>query len=123
MNLYGAPQHRRVESEVGDLRVVGSPPTTWRKDPTITKGQRVVAEAGSSPLATSVRRRVYSAGGKLLYDNTWYSSYRGEKKVILVGTKPKPEPKPKAKDEPPPVVDPAPPVEPPPPPADAGPGT
>ena len=125
VNLYGAPQHRRVESEVGDLRVVGSPPTTWRKDPTITKGRRVVAEAGSSPLTTSVRRRVYSAGGNLLYDNTWYSSYRGEKKVVLVGTKPKPEPKPKpkAKDEPPPVVERTPPVEPPAPPADAGPGT
>ncbi len=123
VNLYGAPQHRRVESEVGDLRVVGNPPTTWRKDPTIYRGQRVVAESGSSALATSVRRRVYSATGNLLYDNTWYSSYRGEKKVILVGTKPKPEPKPepkpKAEDEPlpPPAEEPPPPV------GDTGPGT
>ncbi len=123
VNLYGAPQHRRVESEVGDLRVVGNPPTTWRKDPTIYRGQRVVAESGSSALATSVRRRVYSAKGNLLYDNTWYSSYRGEKKVILVGTKPKPEPKPepkpKAEDEPlpPPAEEPPPPV------GDTGPGT
>ena len=125
VNLYGAPQHRRVESEVGELRVVGNPPTTWRKDPTITKGQRVVSESGSSPLSTSVRRRVYTAGGNLLYDNTWYSSYRGEKRVILVGTKPKPapEPKPKAKEEPPPTTETVPPVEPPAPPADTGPGT
>jgi vancomycin resistance protein YoaR len=131
VNLYGAPQHRRVESEVGDLRVIGDPPTTWRKDPTITKGSRVVAEAGSSPLATSVRRRVYNARGNLLYDNTWYSSYRGEKKVVLVGTKPKPEPKPKAEEDVPPVDATAPPADetvPPadetaPPPGDAGPGT
>ncbi len=128
VNLYGAPQHRRVESEVGDLRVVGNPPTTWRKDPSLYRGQRVVAESGSSPLSTSVRRRVYNAKGNLLYDNSWYSSYRGEKKVVLVGTKPKPEPKPeptpKAEEDVPPVDETAPPAdETVPPPADAGPGT
>ena len=99
VNLYGRPQNRRVESEVAPLRVVGSPPTTWRKDPTITKGRRVVTDAGSSPLATSVRRKVYLANGTLLYDNTWYSSYRGEKKIVLVGTKPKPEPEPEPKED------------------------
>ena len=78
-----------------------SPPTTWQKDPTITKGRRVVADAGSSPLSTSASRKVYDAKGALLHDDTWYSSYRGEKKIVLVGTKPKPEPKPepKPKDE------------------------
>ena len=97
VDLYGAPQNRRVESEVAPLEVVGKPPTTWRKDPTITKGRRVIADAGSSPLTTSVRRKVYDASGTLLYDDVWYSSYRGEKKIVLVGTKPKPEPKPKPK--------------------------
>jgi vancomycin resistance protein YoaR len=105
VNLYGAPQHRRVESEVGALRVVGKPPTTWRKDPTLFRGQRVVADGGSSPLSTSVRRRVYGADGALLYDDTWYSSYRGEKKIVLVGTKPKPKPKPEQKPEQKPVED------------------
>jgi vancomycin resistance protein YoaR len=102
VNLYGTPQHRRVESVVAPLRTVGSPPVTWKKDPTITKGRRVVAEAGSPSLATSVHRTVYDAQGKLLYDNVWYSSYRGEKKIVLVGTKPKPEPAkpPKTPDEP-----------------------
>jgi vancomycin resistance protein YoaR len=95
VNLYGTPVRRRVESEVAPLRTVGTPPTTWKKDPTITKGQRVVAEAGSSPLATSVERRVYDAKGNVLYDDVWYSSYQGEKRVILVGTKPKPVEKPK----------------------------
>ena len=119
VDLYGAPQNRRVESEVAPLEVVGKPPTTWRKDPTITKGRRVIADAGSSPLTTSVRRKVYDASGTLLYDDVWHSSYRGEKKIVLVGTKPKPEPKPEPKpkekpaagDEVPPVVEPAPPPE------------
>jgi vancomycin resistance protein YoaR len=100
VNLYGAPQNRRVESEVAPLEVVGKPPTTWRKDPTITKGRRVVSDPGSSPLATSVRRKVYDASGTLLYNDVWYSSYRGEKKIVLVGTKPKPEPKPEPKAKP-----------------------
>jgi vancomycin resistance protein YoaR len=126
VNLYGTPQHRRVESEVGALRVVGSPPTTWRKDPTITKGRRVVADAGSSPLSTSASRKVYDAKGTLLHDDTWYSSYRGEKKIVLVGTKPKPppepEPKPKDEEEAPPADETVPPADETVPPADASPG-
>jgi len=116
VNLYGAPQNRRVESEVAPLEVVGKPPTTWRKDPTIAKGRRVVSDPGSSALATSVRRRVYDAGGALLHDDVWYSSYRGEKKIVLVGTKPKPEEKPKSGEKAPPTDEAAPPV-------DLGPGT
>ena len=100
VNLYGAPQNRRVESEVGSLEVTGKPPTTWRKDPSLFRGQRVVADAGSSPLSTSVRRNVYDASGKLLYEDVWYSSYRGEKKIVLVGTKAKPPPEPTPEEKP-----------------------
>jgi vancomycin resistance protein YoaR len=97
VNLYGAPQHRRVESVTAPLRVTGAVPTTIVKDPTLLKGQKVVEEAGSPPLSTSVTRRVYDQQDKLLYENTWYSSYVGEKKVVRVGTK-KPKPKPKPVD-------------------------
>jgi len=100
VNLYGTPQHRRVESEVAPLRTVGSPPVTWRKDPTLTKGRRVVYASGSPSLATSVHRRVYDSKGDLLHDNVWFSSYRGEKKIVLVGTKPKPKEKPAKPDAP-----------------------
>jgi vancomycin resistance protein YoaR len=93
VNLYGAPQHRRVESEVSPLVETGRAPTTWRKDPSLFKGQKVVESSGSPSRSTSVHRRVYDANGKLLYENTWYSSYRGEKKIVLVGTKPRPKPK------------------------------
>jgi vancomycin resistance protein YoaR len=108
VNLYGAPQNRRVESEVGALEVTGKPPTTWRKEPTLFRGQRVVSDAGSSPLATSVRRKVYKADGTLVHEDVWYSSYRGEKKIVLVGTKPKPKPeeKPKVDEDVPPVDEP-----------------
>ena len=30
----------------------------------------------------------------MLHEDTWYSTYRSEPKVVRVGTKPKPEPKP-----------------------------
>ena len=101
VNLYGAPQNRRVESEVAPLEVVGKPPTTWRKDPTITKGRRVVADGRLIPaLDQRPTERSTTRTGKLLYDDMWYSSYRGEKKIVLVGTKPKPEPKPKAEEKP-----------------------
>src|SRR5688572_7086228 len=99
VNLYGTPQNRRVESEVGALEVTGKPPTTWRKDPSMYRGQRVTVAAGTSPSSTSVRRKVYDADGTLLHENVWYSSYRGDKKIILVGTKPRPAPEPEEKPE------------------------
>jgi hypothetical protein len=57
VNLYGTPQRRRVESEVAPLSTVGNPPTTWRKDPTLTKGRKVVVSAGTPPRSTRVHRR------------------------------------------------------------------
>jgi hypothetical protein len=42
-----------------------------------------------------VRRRVYDADGRLLYDNVWRSYYRSEPKLVRVGAKPQEKPKPK----------------------------
>jgi vancomycin resistance protein YoaR len=92
VNLYGTPQNRKVESVVAPLRTTGAVPTQIVKDPKLPKGQKVVEQSGSPPLATSVTRRVYDADGKLLYENTWYSSYVGEKQIVRVGTKKKPKP-------------------------------
>jgi vancomycin resistance protein YoaR len=91
VNLYGTSPHRKVESEAAPLVVTGPPPTKTTKDANLFVGEKVVDESGSSSLATSVHRKVYDADGKLLYDNTWYSSYRGEYELIRVGTKPKPD--------------------------------
>jgi hypothetical protein len=57
----------------------------------------VVEEYGQPARATSVSRTVYDANGKKLHEDTWYSSYRSEPKVVRVGTKPKPKPKTKPK--------------------------
>ncbi len=95
VNLYGTPQHRRVESTTAPLVTTGPVPVKLVPDPTLLKGQRVTDHQGSPSLSTSVTRKVYDAHGKLLSENTWYSSYVGDKSIIRVGTKPKPKPKPK----------------------------
>ena len=83
-----SPRSRRSRSSA-------SPPTTWREDPTITKGRRVVDRRGvvaarDERPPEGLRRRTAPCSTR----TTWYSSYRGEKKIVLVGTKPKPEPEP-----------------------------
>jgi vancomycin resistance protein YoaR len=93
--LYGAPQHRKVVSTTAPLTETGQPPVKKTPDPELYVGETVVDDNGSPSLATSVSRKVYDAKGNLLYDSTWYSSYRSEPKEVRVGTKPKPKPKPK----------------------------
>jgi vancomycin resistance protein YoaR len=95
VNLYGTPRDRKVESTTSELRETGPAPIVRKADPTMLKGKEVVEESGTPSRSTSVTRRVYAANGKLLYENTWYSSYRAEKRVVRYGTKPKPKPKPK----------------------------
>ena len=70
-------------------------PTVKRiPDPNMLVGQTALEESGQPSRSTSVRRRVYDSSGKLMYDHTWYSSYRSEPRVIRYGTKPMPPPKP-----------------------------
>jgi vancomycin resistance protein YoaR len=96
VGLYGAPQHRRVVTETRPLVETGAPPVKHEPDPDLLEGQTLVADGGEPSRATSVRRRVYR-NGTLLYDDTWYSSYRAEPKLVLFGTKPKPAPAKKKK--------------------------
>jgi vancomycin resistance protein YoaR len=90
VSLYGTPVHRRVVSDVAPLIVTGPPPVKKVNDPSLLKGQTEVEESGSPARSTSVERKVYAADGKLLYDTRFYSSYRGEVRLIRVGTKPNP---------------------------------
>ena len=85
--LYGTSPHRRVVSEVAPLVVTGQPPLQRVPDPSLPVGEKVLQDAGSPSRSTSVRRLVYTASGKLLYDTTFYSSYRSQPKIVLVGTK------------------------------------
>jgi len=93
VDLYGAPLRRRVESETRPLVTTGGAPVKRIPDPNLYVGLTAVDESGSPSSSTSVRRKVYSSAGALLYDNTWYSSYRGETRVVRVGTKPRPKKK------------------------------
>lgn len=101
VGLYGAPQHRRVVTDTRPLVETGPPPVEHQPDANLTRGQTVVVDGGEPSRTTSVRRRVY-AHGKLLYDDTWYSSYRAEPKIVMVGTKPRPKPVPERKKKKPP---------------------
>ena len=96
VNLYGTPVNRRVESTTEPLVETGPIPVEETDDPTLEKGKRVVDEYGSPPRKTAVRRLVYDADDKLLYDNTWSSVYVGEPSLVRVGTK-EPAKKPVAK--------------------------
>jgi vancomycin resistance protein YoaR len=94
--IYGG-ERRRVESSSGTMTVTGSAPVERVNDPTLPKGRTVVEEAGSVPSRTSVTRTIYAEDGELLRTETWNTSYKGETRVVRVGTKPK---KPAVKKEP-----------------------
>ena len=76
----------------------GTIPTKPEYDPSLLAGEKVVEETGAPARTTSVRRRVYGDDGKLLYDATFYSSYRAEPTLVRVGTHPRPKPPPKLTD-------------------------
>ena len=97
VDLYGAPLHRRIVTDTRPLVTTGPAPVQRVPDPSLYVGQTSVQESGSPSLSTSVERKVYRPNGALLYDNTWYSSYRGETRVVEVGTKPRPKLPPKKK--------------------------
>ena len=111
ITLAGAPTGRRVESSVvTPLTVTGEAPIKRVPNPNLPVGTQVVEEEGSAPTTVTIKRVVYREDGSVLYDELWRTNYRGEKRVIQVGTKrePKPvEPKPdKPKGEKPPATTP-----------------
>ncbi len=91
--LLGAPTNRRVESEAGELKETGPPEVERVPDPTMFVGQTVVVDDGEPSRAVTVRRIVYERD-KVLYEETWYTSYRSEPKIVRVGTIPRDEPAP-----------------------------
>jgi vancomycin resistance protein YoaR len=87
VNLYGTPQHRRVVTDAQPLTVTAPPRVEKEKDPDLPAGQKHVVDDGTPATSTSVRRRVYAPDGALMSDQTWYSSYVSEPKIVEVGTK------------------------------------
>jgi vancomycin resistance protein YoaR len=98
VNIYGAPQHRRVETATAPLQVVAQPAIERTVDKSLNPGEVIVVDPGVPATSTSVRRRVYSATGKLMYDTTWYSNYVSSPKIVAIG--PKKPPKKHAKPAP-----------------------
>lgn len=87
VTLYGTPQHRRVVTIGQPLRVVAPAPVSKTVDASLRPGQVVVDQAGMPAQSTSVERKVFSASGKLLSDQTWSSSYRAVPELVRVGPK------------------------------------
>jgi vancomycin resistance protein YoaR len=87
VGLYGTPVDRKVTSTTTPLVSHGVPPVKKTIDPSLKPGEKVVDDPGSPALSTSVTRDVYAADGKLLYHNTWYSSYRALPKLVRIGPK------------------------------------
>jgi vancomycin resistance protein YoaR len=96
VSIYGG-ERRRVESSEGTFEITGPVPVRRVKDKTLPIGERVVEEEGTQPSRTSVTRTVYASDGTLISDETWNTSYRGETRVVRMGTKPNPKPKPEPK--------------------------
>ncbi|MEP6812055.1 MAG: VanW family protein [Actinomycetota bacterium] len=95
VGLYGTPVHRKVESSTSPLVSKGVPPVKKTVDPSLKPGEKIVDDPGVPAMSTSVTRDVYKANGKLLYHDTWYSSYRAEPKLVRLGPakkKPKEQP-------------------------------
>ena len=87
VRLFGTPLHRRVETQTSPLKETGPPTVKRVPDPKLYVGEKVVEEYGQPSRSVSVRRLVYDAKDKLLFDTTWYSTYVAEPKVVRYGTK------------------------------------
>ena len=110
ISIYGG-ESRRVESSPGTMEVTGPVPVERVKDPKLPKGKTVVEASGTAPSRTSVTRTVYAADGSVLREETWNTSYKGETRVVRVGTKEKAAPKTPPKSTPTnPPSEPAPPA-------------
>ncbi|MDQ4082341.1 MAG: VanW family protein, partial [Actinomycetota bacterium] len=99
ISIYGAPTGRRVVSEPGALVVTGPAPLRTIRDPSLNVGTTVIEEEGSPSTAVTVKRTVIGARGRVLYRETWRTAYRGELRVVRVGTRPLPKPEPKPRTE------------------------
>lgn len=91
--IYGG-ERRRVESSATPLVYTGREPREYAKDPALPKGERVIKAEGSRPSRTTATRDIYGPDGELIRSETWTTSYKGETRIINIGTK-APEAKPK----------------------------
>ena len=108
VSIYGG-ERRRVESSPGTMEVTGPVPVERVEDPKLPKGKTVVETSGTAPSRTSVTRTVYAADGSVIREETWKTSYKGETRIVRVGTKEKPPAKTQPKTPKTPPSEPSPP--------------
>ena len=71
----------------GPLKPIGKPEVETVPDPTLHVGEKVVEDAGRARAVGPVTRTVYE-GDEVLYEETWYTEYHSEPKIVRVGTIP-----------------------------------
>jgi vancomycin resistance protein YoaR len=86
VGIYGG-EDRRVDSSPGTRVVTGPVPVKRVKDATLEKGRQFVESEGTEPSRTVVTRTIYGENGDELRTETWTTSYRGETRVVRIGTK------------------------------------
>ena len=89
IRLLGAADDRRVVSVTGPLEEVAPPEVERIPDRTLFVGQEVIEDDGEPRRAVTVTRTVYREG-KVLYGETWRTTYRSEPQIVRVGTRPRP---------------------------------
>jgi vancomycin resistance protein YoaR len=87
VSIYGGDR-RRVESSAGTRTITGSAPVKRVNDPKLPNGKTRIEAEGTAPSRTSVTRSIYGPDGNLIRTETWNTSYKGETRIIRVGTKP-----------------------------------
>ncbi|HMK93364.1 MAG TPA: VanW family protein [Thermoleophilia bacterium] len=92
VSLYGTPLHRKVVSTTSNWYGFRPYTTDRQDDPTLAKGKTKVDTPGVSGQSIDCFRKVYDAGGKLLWNDVFHSVYAMVPEVLLVGTKEKPKP-------------------------------
>ncbi len=93
VGLLGVPDGRRVVTQAGPLRIVGQPKPKRIPDRGLFVGERVIEDFGEPARAITVRRIVYR-NGEVLHEESWYTYYDSEPRIVHVGTIPVPEPEP-----------------------------
>jgi len=91
VSLYSSPLHRKVVASTGSWYDFVPFTVDKKNDPTMTKGQTKIDTPGVGGMSIDCFRKVYDAGGKLLWNDDFKSVYSMVPEVLLVGAKaPKP---------------------------------
>jgi len=86
VSLYGTDPGYQVDYTTGAFTNVKPHTVSEVKDPTLTKGAKVIEDGGVDGGNVTVIRTVYK-GGKVVRTDTFVSHYRPKEEVVRVGTK------------------------------------